>query len=77
MIDPHDYDSRKEYLEAMSAEFNMPVSSIVTLGEMHGDGNMGLGEGLVAELYFYMPYLVDKFTALAILALPFYTRQGG
>ena len=54
MIDPHDYDSRKEYLEAMSAEFNMPVSSIVTLGEMHGDGNMGFGEGLVAELYFHL-----------------------
>ena len=54
MIDPHDYDSRKEYLEAMSAEFNMPVSSIVTLGEMHGDGIMGFGEGLVAELYFHL-----------------------
>ena len=54
MIDPHDYDSRKEYLEAMSAEFNMPVSSIVALGEIHGDGNMGFGEGLVAELYFHL-----------------------
>ena len=54
MIDPYDYDSRREYLQAMSAEFNMPVSSIVALGQIHGDGNMGFGEGLVAELYFHL-----------------------
>ena len=65
MIDPHDYDSRKEYLEAMSAEFNMPVSSIVTLGEMHGDGNMGFGEGLVAELYFHLQDYSDHLGRLA------------
>ena len=65
MIDPHDYDSRKEYLEAMSAEFNMPVSSIVTLGEMHGDGNRGFGEGLVAELYFHLQDYSDHLGRLA------------
>ena len=65
MIDPHDYDSRKEYLEAMSAEFNMPVSSIVTLGEMHGDGDMGYGEGLVAELYFHLQDYSDHLGRLA------------
>jgi len=65
MIDPHDYDSRKEYLEAMSAEFNMPVSSIVTLGEMHGDGDMGFGEGLVAELYFHLQEYSDHLGRLA------------
>ena len=65
MIDPHDYDSRKEYLEAMSAEFYMPVSSIVTLGEMHGDGNMGFGEGLVAELYFHLQDYSDHLGRLA------------
>ena len=54
MIDPYDFDSREEYLQAMSDEFNMPVNSIVQLGEIHGDGNMGYGEGLVAELYFHL-----------------------
>ena len=54
MIDPYDFDSREEYLQAMSEEFNMPTSSIVQLGEIHGDGNMGYGEGLVAELYFHL-----------------------
>ena len=54
MIDPHDYDSRAEYLQAMSDEFDMPASSIVQLGEIHGGGNMGFGEGLVAELYFHL-----------------------
>ncbi len=54
MIDPYDYDSRQEYLQAMSDEFDMPISSIVQLGEITGDGNMGFGEGLVAELYFHL-----------------------
>ena len=49
----------------MSAEFNMPVSSIVTLGEMHGDGNMGFGEGLVAELYFHLQDYSDHLGRLA------------
>ena len=54
MIDPYDYESREEYLQAMSDEFGLPVESIVQLGEITGDGNMGFGEGLVAELYFHL-----------------------
>ncbi len=65
MIDPYDFDSREEYLQAMSDEFNMPTSSIVQLGEMHGDGNMGFGEGLVAELYFHLQDYSDHLGRLA------------
>ena len=54
MIDPYDYESREDYLQAMSDEFDLPVESIVQLGEITGDGNMGYGEGLVAELDFHL-----------------------